>query len=202
MTAAKYMRAMVMVGAVVVIIGVEGGPSGAAVEHLQTKPLHYSHAIGRIPRSERVRRTLQILSRTTVRTPGRDATVRISQSAALEAAPGPIGQQAVNGKTVYPTVLFGIMTDSVMRHICTLPPGLASPPTTTSSTACNPGLIYRNVPVWVIGYKGVTAPVIGGAGAPGVTTTQPVTTTTINPNNVAMWTFVDARNGAYLFGES
>jgi hypothetical protein len=179
---------------------------GASVSHLQTKPPHYSTKIGRLPTSERLQHTLRISNDTTVVPPPKNAKVSVSQRAAIKASGDPASLPAINGQTVYPTASFGILSNSVIQPACGIP-GLLPPipASATSSTVCHPGPIYQHVPVWVVEIRGVatTEGSGGGAFAAGATTTtSSVTTTTLNPNKFVSYTFVNAKTGKYLYGES
>jgi hypothetical protein len=179
----------------------------------------YSTKTGRVPNSERVRTTLHISNDTTVVPAPKKTVVRISQRAALLAASDSRPVHA-DGRTFYPSVLFGLVTNSVMQSVCNIPglsipgPGLTTPTnaSTTPTTACHKGLFYQGTPVWVITQHGACiGPTGGGVAAPGATTTtapggttttaQPTTTTTIDPARCVLYTFVSAKTGKYLYAE-
>jgi hypothetical protein len=148
--------------------------------------------------------TLHIANDTTVVPAPKNAVARTSQRAALIAArdSSPL---PVDGRTFYPSVLFGLLTNSVMQPACDFP-GLTIPtaPSTTPTTACHKGLFYQRDPAWVVTQHGDCIPVMGpGPLPPGdTTTTHPTTTTTINPARCVVYTFVSATTGKYLYGES
>jgi hypothetical protein len=166
----------------------------------------YSAKTGRVPSSERVHTTLHISNDSTVVPASKNATARTSQRAALFAI-GDFGPLHVAGRTFYPSVLFGLLTNIVMQSACNIP-GLTIPSfsTTTPTTACRKGLFYQRTPVWVVIQRGECTSAIGGSGPvipSGVTTTttQPTTMTTVDPARCVVYTFVSATTGKYLYGE-
>jgi hypothetical protein len=105
-------------------------------------------------------------------------------------------------------VLFGLLTNSAMQPVCDIP-GLSTPggPSTTPTTACHKGLFYQGTPVWVVIQHGACTPATGGPVLPpsglGTTTIRPTTTTTtFDPAQCVLYTFVSATTGSALYGES
>jgi hypothetical protein len=179
---------------------------GAAAPRHSAAP-NYSLKTGRVPSSERVQKILHISNDTTVYPAPKNATAKTSQRAALYAIDD-FSPVRVDGRTFYPSVLFGLVTNSVMQYACNLK-GASSPipPSETPSTVCPKGLFYQRTPMWVVIQKGACTPIIGGGatiGGPtrdGTTTTIPVTTTTFDPAKCVLYTFVSATTGKYLYGE-
>jgi hypothetical protein len=185
--------------AVLLVLNVASGATTA--RHALT----YSATVGSVPMSQRVRHTFHVSNDTTVRPP-KSARVRVSQLAAL-GGHQPAPELNVNGKTVYPTVLLGILTNSVIQPACDLPgltiPGPSGVPGTTPCP--HPGLTYQHDLVWVIEYRGVYPRSSGGpALPPGVTTTStvPLKTTTVIPVHSGTFTYVSAITGKILYSEN
>jgi hypothetical protein len=197
----KVMRAVVL--AAVVMVGVSG-VAGARITRHSAVPT-YSDKTGRVPSSERVHTTLHVSNDTTVFPAPKNAVARTSQRAALFAI-GDFSPLHIAGRTFYPSVLFGLVTNSVMQYACNIP-GLTipTPPTTTPTTACPKGLFYQRDPMWVVIQHGACIPSSGGPPIPpGVTTTttQPTTTTTFDVARCVLYTFVSATTGKYLYAEN
>ncbi|HEY1831083.1 MAG TPA: hypothetical protein VGG38_12660 [Acidimicrobiales bacterium] len=156
-----------------------------------------------MPSSERLHTTVRISNDSTIVPAPRKDTPKTSQLAALVAIRD-FSPLRVDGRTFYPSVLFGLLTNSVMQPACGVP-GLVIPtaPSSTPTTACHPGLFYQRDPVWLVIQHGFCTPSTGGPPPPGdTTTTQPTTTTTINPAQCVLYTFVSATTGQYLYAES
>jgi hypothetical protein len=201
----RGIRTLLALSLVVMAVAALSTAASASGKHRSAAPT-YSPKTGRVPSSERVRTTLHISNDTTVVPAPKKTVVRVSQRAALFA----INHSSpfhVDGRTFYPSVLFGLVTNSVMQSACNIP-GLLAPaqPSTTPTTACHKGLFYQGTPMWVVIQHGFCTQPIGGGASPlgaTTTTTQPTTTTTtINPARCVLYTFVSAKTGKYLYAES
>jgi hypothetical protein len=178
------------------------GMAGARVAHQSAAP-NYSSKTGRVPSSERLHTTLHVSNDTTVDPAPKNTAARTSQRAALFAI-GDFSPLRVDGRTFYPSVLFGLLTNSVAQPACDFP-GLTIPtlPSTTPTTACHKGLFYQRVAVWAVIQHGACTPTTGPTPLPGdTTTTLSTTTTTFNPALCVLYSFVSAKTGKYLYGES
>jgi hypothetical protein len=178
------------------------GAAGASVKHHSRVPT-YSAKTGRVPNSERLHTTVRISNDSTIVPAPKKDTPKTSQLAALVAIRD-FSPLRVDGRTFYPSVLFGLLTNSVMQPACGIPDlTIPTAPSSTPTTACHPGLFYQRDPVWLVTQHGLCTPIIGGPPPPGdTTTTQPTTTTTINPAQCVLYTFVSATTGQYLYAES
>lgn len=180
--------------------------AGARVTHGGAVPA-YSAKVGRVPSSERVKSTLRISNDTTVVPAPKNAVARTSQRAALFAI-GDLSPVHVDGRSFFPSVLFGLVTNSAMQPTCDLP-GLAvpGPSPNTPTTECHKGLFYQRTPMWVVIQHGACTASNGGPALPsGSTPTAPptttTTTTTFDPAKCVLYTFVSAMTGKYLYAES
>ena len=132
----------------------------------------YSAKTGRLPNSERMQTRMRLTYDTTVVPAPKKTEVTVSQRAALFAI-SHSGPFHADGRTFYPSVLFGLVTNSVMQSACNIP-GLLPPaqPSAAPTTACRKGLFYQGTPMWVVIQHGFcTAPTGGGAVPLGATTT-------------------------------
>ena len=200
----RGMRTLLALSLIVMAVAVLSNAAGASGKHRSAVPT-YSAKTGRLPNSERVQTRMRLTYDTTVVPAPKKTEVTVSQRAALFAI-SHSGPFHAAGRTFYPSVLFGLVTNSVMQSACNIP-GLLPPaqPSTTPTTACRKGLFYQGTPMWVVIQHGFcTAPTGGGAVPLGAatTTTQPTTTSTINPARCALFTFVSAKTGKYLYAES
>jgi hypothetical protein len=178
-----------------------GLPCGAAQTQSSTAP-PYSAKVGRVPLSQQVRHTFHVSNDTTVRPPPKRTRVVVSQLAAI-GGHEPAPETNVNGELVYPTVLLGVLTNSVIQPACELP-GLQLPGPAATAPCPHTGLTYQQVLVWVVEYRGVYPRASGGPTPrpdESTTSTIPVTTTTLIPLHSGTFTYVSATTGGYLYGE-
>jgi hypothetical protein len=174
------------------------GAADARVTHHSAVPT-YSAKPGRVPSSERLHTTLHIGYNTTVVPAPKNAVTRTSQQAALFAI-GDLSPLRVDGRTFYPSVLFGLVTNSVMGMVCGTAGATPTPPSSTPTTACRQGLFYQRTPAWVVIQHGACTQPNGEVPHPqnAITTT----TTTLDPARCVLYTFVSATTGKYLYGEN
>jgi hypothetical protein len=184
------------------LISLMSGPASADPARHAGVPT-FSVRTGRIPSSERVRRTLHAGANTTFFPAPKNVVARTSQSAALIAS-GAKSPLRVDGRAFYPRVLFGLVSNSAMRSVCN--PPVPTQPSTTPTTACRKGLFYQRTPAWVIIQRGFCVPSTGGPYIPtsgSSATTNPLTTTTTpNPARCVLYTYVDAATGKSLYSEN
>jgi hypothetical protein len=121
----------------------------------------------------------------------------ISEKAARNAL-FPQSPFATNGSGQPSTLLYGILNNSVMRIITSLPAGLDTAPV-SPDPPLGGSLPYKDVPVWVAIYTGLSIPSSGGVPIPGGTTT---TERQSKPAQSVLYSFIDADTGQYLFAEA
>jgi hypothetical protein len=165
---------VVIVGAVVSSFTLIWGHQAGASPHV-SKVASYSNSVGALPTSERIQVTSTLPGGVTTSPAPTSAEPAVSQLAAEQASSASPG--GAIGKSVQPSVLYGLLTDMQYGPI-------GSDGTVTPS--------FINYPVWVVEYSGVHVP---ATGAPGANTSSGVT----GAQGGVTLVFIEASSGKYLY---
>lgn len=151
-----------------------------------------------VPPDEQISQSENLGQGVTVGPPPQGSAPAISQAQAEQAAAATGISAGAGGATVYPKVLYGVMSDSQVTPV----PGGASGPggsgsLGSSSGSANPAPIYQNVPVWMVEYDHVLVPASHGYSPRQPTSTLPPPTQSDYTN---LYVFVNAQSGQYFMG--
>src|ERR1035437_3241399 len=142
----------------------------------RSKVVSYSSSVGAVPTNERIQVRTNMPGGVTTSPAPTSAEPAVSQLAAEQTSSSSPG--GAIGKSVQPSVLYGLLTDTEYGPI-------------GSDGSVTPS--YVNYPVWVVEYSGVHVPATGAPGA------NASSSGVAGAQGGATLVFIDASSGTYLY---